>query len=128
MKTFYDYILKNGGASANVWIEGKRGYGYNIPELKNGFMVSLKAYEQKIPLHRFNIDDLKHYAKRYASVFSRDVYMLGVWIDKGIVYLDVSVRVMNIYRALDLVKENEQKAFYDLQKQKSFDRFMNEIV
>ena len=56
-----------------------------------------------------------------------DIYMLGVWHNKNVIYLDISVRVLDINRAIDLLIENEQKAFYDLSKGKSFDRFLNEI-
>jgi hypothetical protein len=127
MKKLFDYIRKNDGVSANVWTNGKNGYGFNIPNLSRGFMVSLSDFEQKIPSNRFTIDDLKHYTKKYADMFSMDIYMLGVWHNKNVIYLDISVRVLDINRAIDLLIENEQKAFYDLSKGKSFDRFLNEI-
>ena len=42
-----------------------------------------------------------------------------MWLEDDILYIDVSVHIINYLKALEVARNNEQKAIYDLQKNDS---------
>lgn len=91
-------ILNNGGATLNKDLTQAK--------LAGGYMVSLKGSEEIHP--SLTLKALRDYSRRVSIGF------LGVWIDKGKVYLDNSINIDNLEEAIKLGKENDQLAIYDI--------------
>jgi hypothetical protein len=106
---FRNAIINNGGASYNL-LNGE----FN-PD--NGYMVSIKDHEQ---VSRFNTLNLQHEIARYIrskadiliSGLSEDKF-IGAWIEDDNLVLDVSIKVNSLDDALQIGKENEQRAIFD---------------
>ncbi len=105
--------LTFGGHSVNLWT-------WERPV--TGFMVSLKASEQVVPLETFRRlgqSILTGYIHRYREVIDANVgtareLHLGTWVDGGNVYIDLSVNVHDRPSAEALARQEHQKAYYDL--------------
>lgn len=96
LQTFYKDTIKNGGASFNL-LTGE----YNPSD---GFMLAIKGHEFQIPIENFNHKVLSDYIKKNADLLISGVTdnkFLGSWIDKGIVYLDCSVKFDRVVPALE---------------------------
>lgn len=103
-------IIKNGGSTLD----------YNLNDFKseNGFMVSLKGQEVKID--KSNIEEIKkEIEEKREFIKDKKGLFIGLWLDNDIMYIDVSIHIINYLRALRVARNNEQKAIYDLQKNDS---------
>jgi len=78
--------------------------------LKRGYMVSLKGTETQTTLKDFSKSLLKQYIKLATK---RDAF-IGLWLDNGVLYVDISVNVMKRETALSMAKLNNQLAIYDV--------------
>lgn len=75
-----------------------------------GYMVSLSGYEKKIALNDLNIQMINDYlliAKKLKAY-------AGLWIDNNILYLDISIKILNKQQAINTGRKNKQKAIFDL--------------
>lgn len=80
-----------------------------------GYMVSLSGYEKKIALSELNIQMINEYlliAKKLKA-YAR------LWIDNNILYLDISIKILNKQQAIYTAKKNKQKAIFDLLNKES---------
>lgn len=106
---FVNDTLKNGGASFNL-LTGE----YNP---KNGYMVATQGHEIVIPLKKFHNASLADYIAKKSTLLlsgiSNTSLFLGAWIDKGMVYLDISEKVEDRQEAVKLGIERKQKAIWD---------------
>jgi len=105
LQTFLSEALKNNGGSYNITT------GESNPT--DGYMVSLPNCEEI-----FNADDLcatvlKEYIIDNADELSSENSFVGLWIDNGMVYLDVSVKYDDLETACYFGIINDQKAIYD---------------
>ena len=103
-------ILKNGGATLD--------YNYNNFNSKDGFMVSLDSYEAKVDIDNIEaikkeIETKKEIAKKIKGAY------IGLWLDKGLVYIDISKHIIDYNRALEVARNNKQLAIYDLKNDNS---------
>lgn len=103
-------IIKNGGSTLD--------YNLNDFNSENGFMVSLKGQEVKIDKSdiqgiKREIEEKRKFIKDKRGLF------IGLWLEDDILYIDVSIHIVNYLRALEVARNNEQKAIYDLQKNDS---------
>lgn len=107
----YSTILKkarkNGGISVNK----------DEKEPKNGFMVSLINYEQKIKLKKLNEKTIKEYLNKHQRYFTKNMYF-GIWIDRKTVYFDVSLNIQDERKAMLTGKANKQKAIFYIDEKK----------
>lgn len=94
-------ILKNGGASLK---NGK------VKILKSGFMASYKDHESIIKLEK-NKSVILQLVNDYIKTFKRDY--IGLWLDNGLLYIDVSKRFNTKKECLTFAKENKQLAIYN---------------
>jgi hypothetical protein len=94
-KATINSIIRNGGATINS--NGER------VQLKSGYQVS-KCDLLIIPVEELNKFTVKELLSRLAS---RGEY-LGLWIDNGFVYVDISCRVATKRNALAMGKELNQ--------------------
>jgi hypothetical protein len=76
------------------------------------FAVSLPGYEVSIDVSALTADVMKAYIETVKHELTQDETCLGIWVDSGKVYLDVSMLVP--YRvAIRLARAGNQKAIYD---------------
>lgn len=103
-------IIKNEGATLD--------YNYNNFESDRGYMVSLKGQEVKV--NKNDIENIKkEIEKKREFIKDKKGLYVGLWLDGDIMYIDVSIHIVNYLRALEVARKNEQKAIYDLQKNDS---------
>ena len=84
---------------------------YNVT---TGYMVSIQGQEWKVST--INDDILKFYVKHHLNELWDKDRFLGIWLNKGQWYLDVSVNVEDLDEALRLGKNNNQIAIWDCAK------------
>jgi hypothetical protein len=114
---FKNSIINTGGASYNL-LTGE----FNP---STGFMVSIKGHEER---SIFNVNNLQYTIARYIRTKAdillsgeNEELFLGGWIDKGDLYLDVSILIENKDEAIRVAIANDQKAYYDCNIGKSID-------
>jgi hypothetical protein len=102
--------------------KGKHNFntkGRGLQPSKIGFIVSqnrgIKVIDK--PLEHLNFkeieQDLKALIKRV-----RATEFIGLWLDNGIIYIDISRVIQNKEKALKLAKEQNQKAIFDIKNNK----------
>ena len=103
-------IIKNGGAT----LDGN----YNDFESNNGFMVSIKGQEVKV-----NKNDIKGIKKEIEKkrdfIKDKKGLYVGLWIDNDIMFIDVSIHIMDYLEALEVARNNDQLAIFDLKNNDS---------
>jgi len=114
------YLLNNGGATIEL---GYSSFDKNCQALyfiqpKTGYAVSIKNAEQITD--NLTIETLNAYiSKNHNLLTSGNGYYLGIWIDNGKFYLDISRIYQSIYNAIDECNFNNQIEYYDFKLGKS---------
>lgn len=108
-------LLNNGGASL------KSGKPKN---LKSGFMVSLYGFEMCLKSTHYKriikaIKKQQQIINNMKQIYNKNVYYVGLWVDNGICYIDISIRVSSCKIAKLYGLINNQKAVYDNRKNES---------
>ena len=103
-------IIKNGGATLTKDLKKA--------ELKSGYMVSLEGAESKVKKDDYKaiikaIEDKKEIIKDNSDLY------IGLWVDNGMMYIDISININDKVEALEFGKKNKQFAIYDLENDKS---------
>lgn len=103
-------IVKNGGATLDK--------NYNNFSSNNGFMVSLQG--QEIKVNKDNIEEIKREIEKKREFIKdkRGLY-IGLWLDDEIMYIDVSIHIINYLKALEIGRHNKQLAIFDLKNKDS---------
>lgn len=83
-----------------------------IKELKSGYMVSLKMYEKVLNKDLINIDFLLKELLKNSKGF-----YIGLWCNNNSIYIDYSIRIKTLKKALELGKQEQQQAIYNNKKQ-----------
>lgn len=91
-------IIANGGATLNY-----KGEAVNY---KTGYQVSCKD------LYTCPVNKLRMSGIKTILAGLRSYEHLGIWIDKGIAYVDISERIGNRTLALELGREREQRSVW----------------
>lgn len=95
------YILENNGITLNF----KREIA-----TKKGYCVSIAKYE----FTTNNIDDVMIKLDEYIEISKKKkAYNVGVWLDNGIYYVDISLIFKNKTKALEFGKKQHQLAIFD---------------
>ena len=103
-------IIKNEGATLD--------YNYNSFSSSVGFMVSIKGQEVKIDKN--DIQGIKkEIEKKREFIKDKKGLYVGLWLEDNIMYIDVSIHIINYLRALRVARNNEQKAIFDLKNSDS---------
>ena len=103
-------IIKNEGATLD----------YNLKDFKsnNGFMVSIKG--QEIKVNKNDIQGIKkEIEKKRDFIQDKKGLYIGLWLDNDIMFVDVSIHIIDYLEALEIARKNEQLAIYDLKKKDS---------
>lgn len=88
--------------------------GYTDIQYKNGYMVSLYGLETKIPLGEAYSKKTMQVLRQYRKLAKRYNGSLGLWIEKGTLFIDVSINIANKAEAIKVGIDNKQLAIYDI--------------
>lgn len=98
-------IIKNGGATLTKDLKKA--------SLTSGYMVSLEGAESQVKGNDYNAI-MKAIESKQEIIQDRDNLYIGLWLDNGIMYIDVSINIKDKVDALEFGKYNKQLAIYDL--------------
>lgn len=103
-------IIKNGGATLDC--------NYNNFNASAGYMVSLYGYETKISIN--NIEEIKkEILKKMELIRTKKGCFVGLWVENDLLYIDISKHIEDYNKALEVARNNQQKAVYNLKNDKS---------
>lgn len=115
IKNIIAYTQQNGGCSFNSNLE--------ILEDLKGYTISIQKYEYKIAIKNItknNINEIeKNIIEKINIIKNRKNYILGTWIDAGILYIDINKIELNYTRAVEFGKSQKQLAIFDNVKKES---------
>ena len=121
-------IIENKGATLDVVVYNNEVISITNKEYKNGYAASIKGHELKYQ-RSINNDILLGYIKsNMRELDEQPQSRIGIWIDNGVWYLDISHVYTSIYNALDDAKQQEQKAIYDFARKVSLDVNTLEVI
>lgn len=103
-------IIENKGATLD----------YNLNDFKSskGYIVSIKGQEVKIDKN--DIENIKkEIEKKREFIKDKKGLFIGLWLEDDILYIDVSIHIINYLRALRVARNNEQLAIFDLKNNDS---------
>ncbi len=116
MKLQFDYevlysvvedTLKDGGLTIKPFTGEKPASGY---------MVALQGYELQVPVSEFFTGIVADYIGEHAQkLMDNPSLCIGTWVNEGIVYLDLSENVGSRDKALELGRERNQLAIFNLE-------------
>lgn len=96
-------VNKNGGATLTSNLNNNR--------LKGGYMVSLRGYERRYK--KMGAYFIKALNKYKVLAKSLNAYV-GLWVDNGLIYLDLSINVKDKEKAIKKGLDNKQLAIYNI--------------
>lgn len=119
--------LDNGGCTFRISASGDLVL---LPHTE-GYMVSCDASVHGIGEHKIRVDsatpvsvvayeDIVLRAKRVLEA-AVDSYWVGLWVDGGYLYIDISIHVKDLGEAMRLGRKWGQQAIYDIAKGKSLE-------
>ena len=80
-----------------------------------GYMVALQGYELQVPLSEFFTGVVADYIGEHAQkLMDNPSLCVGTWVNEGSVYLDLSENVPSLDKALELGRERNQLAVFNL--------------
>lgn len=103
-------IIENGGETLTK--ELKKA------ELKRGFMVSLEGTETQTQGDDYQAIK-KAIEEKQAIIKDKNNMYIGLWLDSNIMYIDISINIIDKVEALEFAKYNKQLAIYDLENNDS---------
>ena len=98
-------IIENGGATLTSELKQA--------ELKRGFMVSLEGAESQVKGNDYQAI-IKAIEEKQELIKDSNNLFIGLWLDGGIMYIDISINIEDRAEALEFAKKNKQLAIYDL--------------
>lgn len=103
-------IIENKGATLNK--------DYNSFTSDNGFMVSLKGEE--VQVNKNNIEEIKKEIENKKKLIeNKKGLYIGLWLENDIMFIDVSIHIIDYLEALEVARNNDQLAIFDLEKKDS---------
>lgn len=109
----FQYVQKHEGITYHLY----RGRACH----RTGYYVSLKDYEETVPLALLTPKVIADYIQNNFSILDLPSAYLGIWVNNGITYLDISRRIRNKKEALGFGKREEQKTIWDCKNQKALE-------
>lgn len=103
-------IIENKGATLDS--------NYNNFKSDRGFMVSIKG--QEVKTDKNNIEEIKkEIEKKREFIGNKKGLYIGLWLDSDIMYVDVSIHIIDYMEALEVGRNNDQLAIFDLKNKDS---------
>lgn len=87
-------------------------------ELKRGYMVSLEGTETQTKGDDYQAI-IKAIEEKQAIIKDKNNMYIGLWFDNNIMYIDISINIIDKVEALEFGKYNKQLAVYDLKNNDS---------
>jgi hypothetical protein len=87
-------------------------------ELKMGYMVSLEGTETQTKGDDYQAI-IKAIEEKQAIIKDKNNMYIGLWLDSNIMYIDISVNIIDKVETLEFGKYNKQLAIYDLKNNDS---------
>ena len=82
-------------------------------ELKEGYMVSLEGAESQVKGEDYQAI-IKAIEEKQEIIKDNKGLFIGLWLDEGIMFIDVSINIEDRAEALEFAKRNKQLAIYDI--------------
>jgi hypothetical protein len=98
-------IIENGGATLTSELKQAK--------LVNGYMVSLEGAESQVKGEDYQAI-IKAIEEKQEIIKDNNNLFIGLWLDGGIMYVDISINIIDKVEALEFGKYNKQLAIYDL--------------
>ena len=98
-------IIENGGATLTSELKQA--------QLTTGFMVSLEGAESQVKGNDYQAIK-KAIEEKQAIIKDNKNLFIGLWLDGGVMYVDISINIEDRAEALEFGKRNKQLAIYDL--------------
>lgn len=98
-------IIENGGETLTKKLKKA--------ELKRGCMVSLEGTETQTQGDDYQAIK-KAIEEKQEIIKDKNNMYIGLWLDSGIMYIDISINIIDKVEALEFGKYNKQLAIYDL--------------
>lgn len=102
-------IIKNGGATLSI--KTLKSTSYN-----DGYMVGVVGIKRDLTgINRKKRLELKREIKALARDFGTSVknYHIGLWVNNNMLYIDLSLKVDNLMKAMEVGYNANQKAIWD---------------
>lgn len=109
MQNIIDKVVANGGITLDP--QG------NTPRFNGGYIVSIEGFEKCYTMENLDMNELERDYKRYSKfIFNKKHVYVGFWIDKGILYMDISKHIKTRAQAITFGINNKQLSIYDVKK------------
>lgn len=82
-------------------------------DINGGFMVSLEGTETQTQGDDYQAI-IKAIEEKQAIIKDKNNMYIGLWLDSNIMYIDISINIIDKVEALEFGKYNKQLAIYDL--------------
>lgn len=99
-----DHVKAHGGITLTPQLEPTTG-------LK--FVASLFGHELRVALKAMDTFDLKETLKHYKKLARKVGAQIGLWIDNGQLFIDVSKNFDTVEECKQFAQSNRQLAYYD---------------
>lgn len=109
-------LLTHGGFS----VKSFNHVGYEPFKSSIGYLVSIKAYEDKMKLEDFTYERVKDYLEAKYLDKAIEPLIFGAWkSEEGFIYLDINKFKIKFTHAVREAIKESQLAIYDLKNEKS---------
>lgn len=88
--------------------------GYTDIQYNQGFMVSLYGLETQVPLGEAYSQKTMKVLRQYRKLAKKYNGSLGLWIEKGTLFIDISINIADKNEAIKFGLDNKQLAIYDI--------------
>lgn len=110
--TMFEYVKQNNGATLSP--------DFEPIEPNKGFAVSIAGYETTMRLDNPSaLSMFENYLTTYSNLARSMNMKIGLWVDKGLCYFDLTKIYASEKEAIKQGKRNGQKAIYDFASNKS---------
>ena len=103
-------IIENGGATLTKELKKAK--------LNGGYMVSLEGAESQVKGDDYQAIN-QAIKEKQTIIKNNDNLFIGLWLDNGIMFIDISINIIDKMEALEFGKYNKQLAIYDLENNDS---------
>ena len=93
---------------------------------KTGYMVSYFETEKTFNIDKIDYEAISNIILERQADLKENEY-LGFWVDKGKLYIDISINILDLKQAKEVGISNNQLAIYDLKNDSSI-QIMEEVT
>lgn len=98
----------------NIIQKALKNGGYTDISYKNGYMVSLYGLEKQVPIGEAYSKKTMQLLRQYRKLAKKYNASLGLWIEKGTLFIDISINIIDKNKAIKVGIDNKQLAIYDI--------------